>query len=83
VTQVPFVIGRTEGALIIPNPNISRRHAQIDFDAGLQAYVITDLKSSNGTILNNQRLAPDQPVLLSNGSIIGLGLNVIIRFNLH
>jgi len=83
VSQIPFVIGRTEGSLVIPNPNISRRHAQIDFDAGRQAYLITDLNSSNGTILNNQRLAPNQPVLLSSGSTIGLGPNVIIRFDLR
>jgi hypothetical protein len=81
VSRFPFVIGRTEGNLTIPDPNISRRHAQIDFDA--RGYVLTDLNSSNGTILNNQRLIPNQPVLLSNGAVIKLGPNVNIRFNLH
>jgi pSer/pThr/pTyr-binding forkhead associated (FHA) protein len=81
VSNLPFVIGRTEGGLVIPNPNISRRHAQIDFDA--RGYTLTDLNSSNGTLLNGQRLAPNQPVYLSNGAVIGLGPNVTIRFNLH
>lgn len=83
VSQLPFVIGRTEGGLIIPDPNISRRHAQIDYDPNRRAYLITDLKSSNGTLLNDQRLAPNQPVPLLNGQVIRLGPNVTIRFNLH
>ncbi len=82
VTPLPFVIGRTEGAFIIQEPNISRRHAQISYEASQNAYFITDLNSSNGTRLNQQRLPSGQPVRLESGSVIGLGPNVILRFDL-
>ena len=82
VNQTPFIIGRTQGMLNIPDASISRQHAQIDYNETSHAFTITDLKSSNGTRLNNQRINPDQPTLLANGTLIGLGLNVVLRFDL-
>ncbi len=82
LTQFPFIIGRTEGSLIIKDPNISRRHSQITYEAASLTYFITDLNSSNGTRLNDQRLAAGQPVPLARGATIGLGPNVTIRFDL-
>jgi hypothetical protein len=80
VTPLPFVIGRTEGALILPDPNISRKHAQISYDAAQRAYFINDLTSSNGTYVNSKRIIPGQPAQLSNGSVIGLGPSITLRF---
>jgi S-DNA-T family DNA segregation ATPase FtsK/SpoIIIE len=82
IDQLPFVIGRTEGNLNILEPNISRRHAQITYDDARQAYFLTDLNSSNGTRLNEQRLTSGQPVRLAGGAMIGLGPNVTIRFDM-
>jgi predicted component of type VI protein secretion system len=82
VMPLPFVIGRSEGALIIVDSNISRRHAQITYDDMQHAYYLTDMNSSNGTQLNNHRLIPGQPVRLSGGSVIDLGPNVTLRFDL-
>jgi pSer/pThr/pTyr-binding forkhead associated (FHA) protein len=82
MTQFPYVIGRAEGSLIIPEPNISRKHAQINYNEASRVYTISDLNSSNGTRLNNQSLPPGQPAQLVNGALIGLGPNVIIRFDL-
>ncbi|MGZ6346924.1 MAG: FHA domain-containing protein [Anaerolineales bacterium] len=82
MTQFPFIIGRVEGSLIIKDPNISRRHAQVTFEAASRTYFITDLNSSNGTRLNEQRLAQGQPVQLTGGAVIGLGPNVTLRFDL-
>jgi VWFA-related protein len=82
VDSLPFVIGRTEGRLVINEGNVSRRHAQITYDDARQAYVLTDLQSSNGTKLNEQRLTPGVPVLLNNGAVIGLGPNVTLRFSM-
>ncbi len=81
VSPLPFVIGRTEGAFIIQEPNISRRHAQISYEPSQNAFFITDLNSSNGTRLNQQRLPSGQPVRLESGAVIGLGPNVLIRFD--
>jgi hypothetical protein len=82
VNQLPFVLGRTEGQLIIPDQNISRRHAQLDYDASRRVFLLTDLNSSNGTLVNQQRLVPEQPVVLTNGMVFGLGPNVTLRFDL-
>ncbi len=80
--QFPFVIGRIEGALVIPNPNISRRHAEISFDDANRSFWISDLRSSNGTRLNNQAVLPDQPARLASGSILTLGPNIVLRFDI-
>jgi VWFA-related protein len=82
VSPLPFVIGRTEGALLIPDPNISRKHAQISYDAAQRAYFINDLNSSNGTYVNSKRIMPGQAPQLSNGSVIGLGPSITLRFEL-
>ena len=82
ISPLPFVIGRTEGALVLKDPNISRKHAQISYDAAQQAYVINDLTSSNGTYVNSKRIIPGQPAQLANGSVIGLGPAITLRFEL-
>ena len=82
VAPLPFIIGRSEGILIIVDSKVSRKHAEITYDDIQHAYYLTDLNSSNGTVLDNQRLIPGQPVRLSNQSVIGLGPNVILRFDL-
>jgi FHA domain/von Willebrand factor type A domain len=82
ISPLPFLIGRTEGAFVIQNANISRKHAQITYDAAQRAYFITDLNSSNGTRLNSQRLTPGQAARLASGTVIGLGPNISVRFDL-
>jgi hypothetical protein len=80
--QFPFIVGRTEGNLLVPAPSVSRRHLQVTFDASSQAYFVTDLNSSNGTTLNGQRITPLQPMRLENGVLLGLGPSVVIKFEL-
>ncbi len=82
LVQFPFVIGRLDGNLLIQDPNISRRHAQITFDGTKKTYLITDLNSSNGTRLNSVPLMPGQPKVLTSGDLINLGPNVVARFDL-
>lgn len=50
---------------------ISGRHCMIYFEHG--KWLIQDVGSRNGTILNNARLAPDKPAKLSNGDVIRIG----------
>lgn len=59
---------------------VSREHAAISFSEG--NYTIEDLNSSNGTWLNENKLAPNQPRLLRNGDAIRLG-QLIIFVYLH
>lgn len=57
---------------LLPHPNVSRRHAVIDLDRFGDAR-ITDLGSANGTFVNDNRVASNQPHSLSTGDIIRLG----------
>ena len=67
--QSEWVFGRDESAdIIVDNPNISREHFKISKDKGL--YYIQDLKSSNGTILNDKELSPGKTYLIQSGDII-------------
>ena len=82
IDTYPFVVGRSEGNLNVAAPSVSRKHIQVTYDPAVQAYYLTDLNSSNGTTLNGQRLPPMQPVQITNGSTIGLGPHVTVKFEL-
>lgn len=56
---------------------VSRRHAQITFRDG--CYVLSDLRSTNGTRYNRQELTPHQEVALRAGDEIELGETSLIR----
>lgn len=77
-----FLIGRRDSASgVEPDLNltpynalergVSRIHAA--FRRGDDVLSIVDLDSANGTFLNGQRLAPNQPRLLRDGDEIRLG----------
>ncbi len=62
-------LGRAKECEIhFPDPNVSRRHAEIRFDG--QSYAIVDLGSTNGTELNGQRV---KHARLSDGDVISIG----------
>lgn len=70
-------IGRETGNdIIIPDPEVSRRHARV-FLQGAN-YVLEDLGSTNGTSVNSQRLAG--PYVLRPGETITLGEHVSLVF---
>ena len=51
----PVVIGRSTGAdLLVLDPEMSRRHASLEAENG--TVYLTDLRSSNGTFLNERRI---------------------------
>ncbi len=57
----PFRIGRAlDNDLSLPSPSISGKHLLVDC-ADDATIVITDLGSTNGTVLGDERLAPHQP----------------------
>jgi phage tail-like protein len=69
ITKTPFTIGRGVEDNEFPFPEeelrISRRHAQLIFDPPY--IILTDLESSNGTFINEQRLEPGQPCYIFFG----------------
>ncbi|GAB5491261.1 MAG: hypothetical protein Phog2KO_14760 [Phototrophicaceae bacterium] len=74
-----IVIGRTGGVGVNLDTSpfqgrelgVSRIHAEISFDKG--TYYVRDLRSTNGTWLNNDRLEPLVPQAISAGDQLRLG----------
>ena len=76
--EYPIAIGSTtigrgeQATLRLPDVGISRRHARLDFD-GSQV-VLTDLGSTNGTLVNGQRISA---VALNPGDVIQVGTTTL------
>jgi hypothetical protein len=80
-TDDDFILGRktaqTLGKVVDLAPfnafsmGVSRQHARIQRVE--DAYLVTDLNSTNGTWLNEKRLTPDRPVPLPNAAQLRLG----------
>jgi ABC-type multidrug transport system ATPase subunit/pSer/pThr/pTyr-binding forkhead associated (FHA) protein len=69
-----IIIGRgVEADLRVPENLrfVSGQHAEVQKEAA--GYFIRDLKSTNGTLVNNQPLQPDQDYAIGNESIIRIG----------
>lgn len=65
-------LGRSEqNNILLPDGRASRVHAALDPMAS--GYFLTDLNSTNGTLLNDQMLPPMQPAALKNGDVITIG----------
>jgi hypothetical protein len=56
----PMTIGRdADNAIVLDSDDVSRHHARLDFDGA--TVTVTDLGSTNGTYLANNRLLPNLP----------------------
>ena len=67
-----FLIGRSEECQLRPkSESISRRHAAIVRKDG--RILLIDLKSRNGTHVNEQKLDPSKAKVLKNGDVIRVG----------
>ena len=67
-----ITIGRlAKNDLTLKSPRLSREHATLEFTA--EGLVVQDLKSANGTLVNSERIEPEQAVVLKVGDTIGLG----------
>lgn len=66
--------------IAIKDKGISTKHLRIDSDS--EKWIIHDLGSSNGTILNSETLDPDTPVNLRHGDVIKLGeyTSIVVNF---
>ncbi len=73
-------IGRHEDCEIhIDDEEISRRHAKVTLK-GFDLYIM-DLGSTNGTLLNGEKLEPNVEKPLSNGDKIQLGSNTVLKLD--
>ena len=76
-----MVIGRMVTSDIVINDGAaSRRHAELYFDSTTELVTINDLKSSNGTYVNRQRISGFYR--LQNGDVIRIGQTVMHLTNI-
>jgi pSer/pThr/pTyr-binding forkhead associated (FHA) protein len=72
------VIGREgDGVIAVSSPTVSRRHARLTIDD--RGATLEDLRSKNGTFINDQPLA--SPVPVSDGDIVRIG-SIVLTFRL-
>jgi pSer/pThr/pTyr-binding forkhead associated (FHA) protein len=65
-------IGRAlDNDVCIDNRRVSRYHAQLRWVES--SWLIYDLQSTNGTFVDDQRVAPSQPRAVVLGSVVRLG----------
>jgi hypothetical protein len=77
LTLPVITIGRdVTNSIIIGDAEVSRKHSRLTSQSG--SYLIEDLGSTNGTMVNGQRLLG--PHLLRPGEIIVLGENISLEF---
>jgi len=73
VVGASLVFGRELDDFTLRDPEISRRHAEVVVDSGV--HFLTDLDSTNGTLLNGSPLAERK--LLRHGDTIRMGRTLI------
>ncbi len=73
IKQFPFMMGRLEGQVdyCINNPAVGKLHAEIT--KANENYLISDMNSRNGTIINGVRIEPTKESIIKNGDRITLG----------
>lgn len=70
IEVTPAVVGR-KGDVKLTDPTVSRAHLELRFEREDGAWVLEDLGSTTGTLLNGQAL--ERPTELTHGDIIALG----------
>ena len=71
------VLGRGEQSdIVLAEQGISRQHASIQRDP--QGWTVTDLGSTNGTLLNGHPIRPREPYLLRPGDRLTIGSFVLL-----
>ncbi len=65
----PITLGRAGADLVLDNPQVSRRHAQVGWVR--ERHVLRDLRSTNGTYVNGARARRE--VALAPGDVIQIG----------
>ena len=60
---------RTPGGIVLRDPNVSRRHAELSYDGS--SWHLRDLGSTNGTLVNDTDV---DSCILHDGDLITVGL---------
>lgn len=72
ITYVPYVIGKHSelADFCLQRATVSRLHLRIDKREGV--YIVTDLNSTNGTIVEGYRLQANETVSVQDGDIVSI-----------
>ncbi len=70
--------GRVEGPLALGDREVSRVHAHVDYDAGEDAYFVTDAGSRNGIFVDGQKKEKTERARLQPGSVVRVGTTLIV-----
>jgi signal transduction histidine kinase len=70
----PIVLGRQSSDIVLPDPAVSRKHAELCFDG--RRWTAKDLDSSNGTFVNEQKVA--EQLELAGNDQIRCGITVLL-----
>ncbi|TWT73188.1 FHA domain-containing protein [Allorhodopirellula solitaria] len=85
VGQEKFLIGRSNSCQLRPkSESVSRKHCIIAVQDG--RVLVQDLKSRNGSFVNEKRLPPDKAKVLKDGDVLRVGklsFGVVIEHGLH
>ncbi|KAJ8511101.1 hypothetical protein OPV22_001535 [Ensete ventricosum] len=80
VTRVGrFVRGNT---LAIRDPGVSQKHLAFEFLPDVPRWAVSDLGTSNGTLVNDRQIPPSAPFPLSDGDIIKIGESTVIAITI-
>jgi predicted component of type VI protein secretion system len=72
-----MTIGRSsDNDIVLDDMDVSRHHAGLLWDDDVLR--ITDHTSSNGTIVNGEKIKPDMPYTMKDGDVIHIGSNLLI-----
>jgi ABC-type multidrug transport system ATPase subunit/pSer/pThr/pTyr-binding forkhead associated (FHA) protein len=76
LSKLPIIIGREDSVdFLVDLDSISRKHIRVSKGDG--GYIVEDLKSSNGTSVNDAPI--DKPRQIKNGDMIALGPDFELR----
>jgi hypothetical protein len=71
-----LLIGRgADSDVVLAEQGISRQHARLE--RGARGWAVTDLGTTNGTFVNEQRIPPREPVPLGPGDRLRIGSSVL------
>lgn len=70
---------RDENAIVIKDPTVSRKHAEIRRDG--DGFVIVDKNSTSGILLNGEPVVGEQR--LQDGDRLGIGMSAVFLVQLH
>lgn len=72
LTEDSYALGRSKkNDIVIPDPEASRKHAELTFDHDAGAWFVEDLESRNGVFLNDEMIR--NRTILMHGDIIKIG----------